>query len=339
MVINMKELFEYQDRLNAPLVAFDHVACKDNFPILPHWHYFTEIIHIIKGNVEATCGDSVYSLKPGDTMLFLPQMLHSIYEQPYEDEDNFGLNFCKNADASPLQKEELKPAINIEHNSIYPIATQTNYTGSDIIYNVIQFDLNFLNVNSNSKSTFSRIFKLAYENNPEYLYFSAAQMEHFPVNDLFEKCISEIRERKYGYDIVMSSYISTLLSFFTRNWIERGLNIDAAVIAPDNGDNPFFNIIEYIDKHYCEPLQIQKLAEMCGMSYSNFARLFRKTYNQSCKEYIEFMRLNKVVELLLMTNLDLTFISQETGFSDCSHLIRTFKKWKGMTPKQWRKSL
>ena len=82
-----------------------------------------------------------------------------------------------------------------------------------------------------------------------------------------------------------------------------------------------------------------QLAQMCGLSYSYFAKLFRETYNQSCKEYIEFTRINKATDLLLFTNQDLTYISQETGFADCSHLIRTFKKWKGMTPKQWKKTL
>ena len=67
------------------------------------------------------------------------------------------------------------------------------------------------------------------------------------------------------------------------------------------------------------------------MSYSNFARSFRQLYNQSCKEYIEFIRLNRVADLLIFTDLDLNYISQETGFSDCSHLIRSFKQWKGMT--------
>ena len=77
------------------------------------------------------------------------------------------------------------------------------------------------------------------------------------------------------------------------------------------------------------------LAERCGMSYSYFAKLFRRNYHQSCKEYIEFVRINRVTDLLLFTKLDLTYISQETGFSDCSHLIRTFRKWKGCTPRQW----
>ncbi len=63
----MKNLYEYSDRLNAPLVAFNHIASPDNFPILPHWHYFLEIIHILEGEVEAVCGNYVYIMHPAYT--------------------------------------------------------------------------------------------------------------------------------------------------------------------------------------------------------------------------------------------------------------------------------
>lgn len=42
------------------------------------------------------------------------------------------------------------------------------------------------------------------------------------------------------------------------------------------------------------------------------------------------------IDRLHFTNLDLTYISQKTGFADCSHLIRTFKKYTGTKPKQWQ---
>ena len=64
--------------------------------------------------------------------------------------------------------------------------------------------------------------------------------------------------------------------------------------------------------------------------------LFHDLYGQSCKEYIEFIRISKVKDLLLFTDFDLSYISQKTGFSDCSHLIRTFKKKTGITPKHFR---
>ena len=120
---------------------------------------------------------------------------------------------------------------------------------------------------------------------------------------------------------------------------QKGVDTDTIITAPDDYDASIYSISKYIEQHCGEPLRVHELAQMCGMSYSYFAKLFRETYNQSCKEYIEFTRINKAADLLLFTNQDLTYISQETGFADCSHLIRTFKKWKGMTPKQWKKSL
>ena len=98
------------------------------------------------------------------------------------------------------------------------------------------------------------------------------------------------------------------------------------------------NILEYIDTHSGESLEIQDLAEMCHMSYSHFAKLFRENYGRSCKEYITYIRLVKAQDLLLHTDFDINYIALETGFFDCSHFIRTYKKWKGITPKQERMS-
>lgn len=51
-----------------------------------------------------------------------------------------------------------------------------------------------------------------------------------------------------------------------------------------------------------------------------------------CKEYIERMKLFKAEEYLLFTDFDLFTISKKTGFSDQSHFIRCFKKFRGMPP-------
>ena len=42
---NIKNLYEYCDGLNSPIEAFVHTSTPDNFPILPHWHYFFDLGH------------------------------------------------------------------------------------------------------------------------------------------------------------------------------------------------------------------------------------------------------------------------------------------------------
>ncbi len=98
----------------------------------------------------------------------------------------------------------------------------------------------------------------------------------------------------------------------------------------------FYHILEYIDIHSAEKLEVSDLASRCHLSYSHFARLFRDNYGRSCKEYINYIRLNKADELLMHTNYDISYIASRTGFFDSSHFIKAYKEWKGITPKQQR---
>ncbi len=212
-----------------------------------------------------------------------------------------------------------------------------NVKDEKVVYYVIMSDLNFLNITNSYKTRFSRLFKLAYEKNTENIIFRKNMLKDIAVKQIMNNCLEEMRHKNYGYDIIICSNISMLLTHLVRLLRDNGMDTDKIITETDQMNASINSISEYIDSHYAETLKVSELARMCQMSYSYFAKLFKETYNQSCKEYIEFIRLNKVADLLRFTNMDLNYISQETGFADCSHLIRTFKKWKGVTPKQWKK--
>lgn len=332
----MQNRFEYTDGLNHPMEAFHHAFVSGNFPILPHWHYFIEIIYLLEGAIEATCADAVYTLYPGDLIIFCPQKLHSI-DVLYEPSAPPGRNPEKKAEQCRLFLDTNKPRINTQHNAIYPVPSTAAPIHENIRYDVLKFDLNFLHANNRFKTQFSKTLVHAFEDNPENIYFSARMLKKSSISSLMTKCIDEMQRQDYGYDVTVSSMTSMLLTTLMRIWIKKGIHPNEVTHDSASGSQAFEEITQYIDNHYNEALQVQDLAAHCNMSYSYFAKLFRKTYNQSCKEYIEFIRINKVLDLLRFTNMDLTYISQETGFADCSHLIRTFKKYKGTTPKQWRK--
>lgn len=81
-----------------------------------------------------------------------------------------------------------------------------------------------------------------------------------------------------------------------------------------DGDVYFNHILEYIDAHSSEQIEVQDLAEMCSMSYSHFARSFKARYGRSCKEYILYIRLNKAQNMLLYSDYSMEYIAQENGF-------------------------
>lgn len=153
------------------------------------------------------------------------------------------------------------------------------------------------------------------------------------IAECVQNIVEEYEAKKPMYMLAVQSLIHSLLIALARktdrtNAEQREKHTDLSL--------SFYHILEYIDTHSAEPLEVQQLADMCHMSYSNFARLFRENYGRSCKEYIQYIRLNKAQDLLLNSDYDLDYIALETGFFDSSHFIKTYKKWRGITPKQER---
>ncbi len=217
--------------------------------------------------------------------------------------------------------------------SVHAIYTAT---GGQLKYGVIKFDVNKLYTENSYAPKLRTILEGAAKSEKADIFFKKAQLQGFGVEEIFEACRRELKYRNYGYDIIVHNQICFLLVYLIRLWREKGFDTDAAVSHPLDTYS-IRGITAYIDEHSDEQLKVEDLAEMCNMSYSCFAKNFRRYYGRSCKEYIEFIRISKASDLLLFTDFDLNYISQETGFSDSSHLIKIFKKWKGVTPKQFKK--
>ncbi len=212
----------------------------------------------------------------------------------------------------------------------HPEAVHAIYTAADmpLKYEGIKFDVSRLYTENNYAPKLRVILENASKSNHADIFFKEKQIRDLMVRNILEECREELWNKNYGYDIIVHNKICYLLVQMIRIWREQGFNTET---------NSIRAITAYIDVHAGETIRVEELADMCNMSYSYFAKSFKQYYGRSCKEYIEFIRVSKAADLLLFTEFDLSYISQETGFSDSSHLIKTFRKWKGITPKQFKK--
>lgn len=207
--------------------------------------------------------------------------------------------------------------------------------GVNFKYGVLKFDSGKLSNTISNGISLRLLFESAANDPNVSLHFKREDIASLNLGDIFASCEQEIANHSYGYDLIVHSYLCELLIKLVRIMKRNGFDTDnvSCTTAPTTSIE---TITEYIDAHSSEKLNIAEVAALCNMSYSYFAKSFHQMYGRSCKDYLEFVRISKAENLLLYTNLDLTYISLETGFSDCSHLIKTFKKWKGITPKQFR---
>ncbi len=220
----------------------------------------------------------------------------------------------------------------------HPLTVHAIYAGDGGMpkYAVLKFDINRFGLTPAYAPKLRDIFRYA-QKTGRSIFFDAKTAERMDCGRIFSACMTELAENSYGYDLVLQTTIYGLLMSMIRCWLGEGMVIDSRGI-PHEDDPVIDNITEYIDSSLSDNVRVSELAQRCNLSYSCFAQKFRERYGMSCKQYIERMRLYQVEKFLLFTDFGLNYICQETGFTDCSHLIKSFKKYKGVTPKQFRLS-
>lgn len=73
------------------------------------------------------------------------------------------------------------------------------------------------------------------------------------------------------------------------------------------------------------------------MSVYYYTRLFKKIMQRSPYDYLIDLRIQKACELLVKSQLSITDICFQCGFSNHSHFSSTFRKRMNLTPSNYRK--
>lgn len=95
----------------------------------------------------------------------------------------------------------------------------------------------------------------------------------------------------------------------------------------------------YLTQNFEQVIDLSALAINCGMSYTLFGRLFRTITGKGPKKYLIDIRIDQAREFLRNTDLTVSEIAEQTGFSTIYFFSRVFKRWEGRTPLSYRKRL
>ncbi len=97
---------------------------------------------------------------------------------------------------------------------------------------------------------------------------------------------------------------------------------------------------EYIGKNYQNSsLSLTDAAEALNLNKSYLSTLMNDVLSAGFTDYLNGVRIGKAKELLENTDLTVSEICAQTGFNSDQNFIRVFKKYVGMTPGQYRKTV
>ena len=207
--------------------------------------------------------------------------------------------------------------------------------GKPVVFDVVKFSLTRL---MEIPSWLSALRSLALDASSVQLpiQMTAEDVKFWHMDSIIEECIVEYERQAFAWDLHVRALIYLLITGLARFWITGREHL----AVPSSAErDPILDIPAYIEQHISESLRVEDLARRCSLSYPWFAKRFHELFNISCKQFIEHVRTEYVEQYLVHTDMDLTEISNLTGYTDSSHMVKDFKRMTGMTPGQFRSML
>ncbi|MFC4600862.1 helix-turn-helix transcriptional regulator [Cohnella hongkongensis] len=98
-------------------------------------------------------------------------------------------------------------------------------------------------------------------------------------------------------------------------------------------------IAEWLDGRYKQPFRLEQLASGLHLSPYHISRVFKKATGMTPSEYLMRRRVREACILLGNTSLSIQEIASELGGLSASYFCEMFKKAKGVSPDQYRRSI
>jgi AraC-like DNA-binding protein len=102
------------------------------------------------------------------------------------------------------------------------------------------------------------------------------------------------------------------------------------------GDEQISRALHFLHERFSEPLSLQQLAAVAGVSRTTFTLRFKSAVGDSPNQYLVDFRLQQAKLLLSESMLTVSEIAYRVGFNDPGYFARIFKRTCGVTAKEFR---
>lgn len=196
---------------------------------------------------------------------------------------------------------------------------------SDCVYQCIVFDMNAFLKNNPRCSTYIK----------QIIDHSAFVYHHFtPKNQQIHQIVWDIfnamESQKTGYELIV---FGELYHFFGVVFSEQLYFSDSPQDRRDYRKiMQLKKVLDYMEANYSSPVTLEQLSASVNMSPKYFCRFFYQMTHRTPIDYLNYQRIEHASYQLATTDTSVTEVAYNCGFNDLSYFIKTYKKYKGITP-------
>lgn len=211
-----------------------------------------------------------------------------------------------------------------------PHATETLQYGTNTT--LIQFAVE--NYTNNSGVPWSKSLYRFITNSEEAVHvFKCDSDENRMLSSFIDRICEEISNKNTGYEHFVTAGIHSIIGLLYRRRILQ----NTESFFNNKYIDKIMPALKFIDSHYNEQITLEALSTTANMNPSYFCRVFKKATNSTFTEYLNFVRVLKSERLLTSNASSVSDIALDVGFSSVSYFNRIFKRFKSLSPSEYRK--
>lgn len=228
-------------------------------------------------------------------------------------------------------------------NTYYDLKPNTFYVnGPHVVHSHIPFRENpmceyviHLQMDSskarNSKNSSNSIVDL-FQRQPYWIGEATQNLQNI-VHQIFH----EIDYQYLGYEESLKSLMQLLILSSVRALAEKDI-IEPQIIHSSSIDTKSIIIDDYFLYEY-RTLSLENLAERLGLSPRQTERYLKDHYNKTFIQKKTESKMSTAALLLSNRKNNITYISEELGYSSIEHFSTAFKRYYGCSPSEYRKKI
>lgn len=150
------------------------------------------------------------------------------------------------------------------------------------------------------------------------------------IEGAWQACVSE----EAGFEFAVREQLSRLILLLTQHCPAAEKKLPERALR---AGERIKTMLQYIQRHYGEPLTLADIARSAAVSENECLRCFRRMVGASPIRYLKQLRIQKAAVLLRTTDQKISEIGAACGFQEMSYFARTFRSLKGCTPGAYRR--
>lgn len=106
--------------------------------------------------------------------------------------------------------------------------------------------------------------------------------------------------------------------------------------TPPAYDPRIGDVLEHVQKNLAAPLSLDLLSQISRLSISRLSYLFRKHLGTTPQRFIESQRMERAKRLLRIARMRVRDVAAEVGFDDPFYFSQRFRRYAGVSPRQFQ---